>query len=71
MVYIIRRRWTLSKIKTKDLRKPKYSRLSNTGIQRRLEILEREDRAIEETSDIDDTDFDFMNVNKMHDLHKR
>jgi hypothetical protein len=71
MVHIIRRRRTLSKTKTKAWKKPNYSRFSNPGIQRRLGILEHEDKDVTEPRHVDDTDVDFMEVNKMHDLHER
>jgi hypothetical protein len=70
-VDIVRKRGTISKTKAKEWKKVNYSRFSNPGIQRRLGILEHEDRNIEESSDVDDTDFDFMGLNQMHDLHER
>jgi len=33
--------------------------------------MEPKDQAVEEYSDVDDTELDFMDVNKMHDLHER
>jgi len=71
MICIVRRRGTITKTKVQAWKKPNYSRLSNPGIQRRLRIMEREDQAMAESSDVDDTEFDFMDVNKMHDLHER
>ena len=61
----------MSKTKAKAWKKPSYSRLSNPGIERRLGIMEHEDKAVTESTDVDDTEFDFMEVNKMHDLHER
>ena len=71
MICIVRRRGTITKTKVKAWKRPNYSRLSNPGIERRLEIMEREDQGIAEYTDVDDTEFDFMDVNKMHDLHER
>ena len=71
MICIVRRRGTITKTKVQAWKKPSYSRLSNPGVQRRLEIMEPEDQPMTECSDIDDTEFDFMEVNKMHDLHER
>jgi len=71
MICIVRRRGTITKTKVRAWKKPSYSRLSNPGIQRRLGIMEPEVQAMTERSDVDDTEFDFMEVNKMHDLHER
>jgi hypothetical protein len=71
MVDIVRSCGTSSKTKLKEWKKPKYSRFSNPGIQRRLGMLEHEGQAVTEPNDIDDTEFDFMEVNKMLDLHER
>jgi len=71
MICIVRSRGTITKTKLHVWKKPSYSRLSNPGIQRRLRIMEPEDQAMTECSDVDDTELDFMEVNKMHDLHER
>ena len=71
MICIRRTRGTITKTKVQAWKKPSYSRLSNPGIQRRLGIMEPEDESVAEFSDVDDTEFDFMDVNKMHDLHER
>jgi hypothetical protein len=71
MICIVRRRKKKKKTKVRAWKKPSYSRLSNPGIQRRLGIMEPEVQAMTERSDVDDTEFDFMEVNKMHDLHER
>jgi len=71
MIYIVRRRGTITKNKVQAWKKPNYSRSSNPGIQRRLGVMEHEDQGMAEFSDVDDTEFDFMDVNKMHDLHER
>jgi hypothetical protein len=70
MVEIIRRRGSSSKTKTKEWKKPNYSHFPNPGIQRRLGIAEHEEVVETEPSDVDDTDFNFMEVNKMHHLHE-
>lgn len=71
MICTVRRRGTITKTKVQASKKPSYSRLSNPGIQRRLEIMEPDDQVVAECSDVDDTELDFMDVNKMHDLHER
>jgi hypothetical protein len=70
-VDIVRKRGTISKTKEKGWKKANYMRFPNPGIQRRVGIMEHEDRHIEELSDVDDTDFDFIGLNEMHDLHER
>lgn len=67
----VRLHGTISKTKVKEWKKVNYTRLPNPGIQRRVQILENEDRYIEEPSEVDDADFDFMELNQMHDLHER
>jgi hypothetical protein len=69
-VDIVRKRGTISKTKEKERKKANYLRFPNPGIQRRMGILEHEDRHIE-LSDVDDAEFDFMGLNEMHDLHER
>jgi hypothetical protein len=64
-------RGTMSKTKVKEWKKVNYTRLPNPGIQRRVRILEHGDRHIEKPSDVDDAEFDFMELNQMHDLHER
>lgn len=71
IVNIVRKRGTVSKTKVKEWRKVNYSRFPNPGIQRRMGILEHEDRHVEELSDVDDADADFTGLNEMHDLHER
>jgi hypothetical protein len=70
-VNIVRKRGTISETKVKQWKKANYTRISNPGVQRRLGILENEDRHVEELSDMDDTDLDFTGLNEMHDLHER
>jgi hypothetical protein len=71
IVDIVRKRGTVSKTKVKEWKKVNYLRFANPGVQRRMGILEHEDRHVEEQSDVDEGDLDFIGLNEMHDLHER
>jgi hypothetical protein len=71
VVDTMRKYGTRPKRKVREWKKVDFTRFPNPGIQRRVKMFEHEDRHIEEPSEIDDEDFDFMELNQMHDLHER
>ncbi|XP_069670577.1 putative neugrin-like protein DDB_G0288135 [Periplaneta americana] len=66
VIELVRYRVTSSRIKRKDTRKPKHS---NPGIEKRIGLLNIDERNVEDVGEIEDNEYDFMDVNKMHDLH--